>query len=144
MPPGNLLAGELADPGADPDRAGVVPDRFGGIEDQVHEHLLELARIRFDCWKCWVQLELDGYFPRDGSAQEPAEVTSHRGKVHRLDVEPTPSRVSQQLPGERGCALTGHHHIMHQFPRWAQLREDPQRETRVPQYAGEQVVEIVS
>ena len=115
-----------------------------GIDDEVHQDLLDLARIGVD-----------------GSPASPADETSRRmssrtvwrmsfmnsGKnvpeVDRFEEENLFPAEGQEVPGQFPCPFRGVADLFEFFVTWFIRRDFQQKEVRIAQDGGEEVVEIM-
>ena len=93
----------------------VPPLRHGvaGVDHQVHQHLLDLARDRRSRWP------RSGRSIRRRSMSSPISRCSivlrlrdQRVQVEHLRLQHLPAAEGQQLPGQRGGALAGLHDLL--------------------------------
>src|SRR5690606_36872239 len=123
--------------------APAVRDGVAGVDDQVHEDLLELTRVGAGVPKIWgaTQLDIDVLAddPTDHSLDSRHDTVQleHLGLQHLLPAE------CQQLPRQLSGSLGRADHFTQIFFGLITQRLPFQGEIAVRQDDGEQVVEVV-
>ena len=118
--------------------------RVAGVDDEVHQHLLELAAVHLD----GADVRLGAHVDRDVLADQPAEHLVQLGD-ERVDVEERRFHEllpgeAEQLPGEAARGLAGAADLVERLPDRVIGRAGPPSSHPGPaEDHGQQVVEVV-
>ena len=143
-PPQRLVGrGHVPRPRGHGDGPAPLADRLGAVDDQVHQHLLDLAHVGVDERQARVQPRLEPHALRHRHLEQ-RQVLAHEGvHVGGPHHEVPAPRVGQHLPGEVGGPLHRARRLLHVPAGRASLRELLQGQRGVAEDRGEEVVEVV-
>src|SRR5687767_3204563 len=85
----------------------IVPNGLPGVNNQIHDDLLNLCRICLDAGEFFLEVHLQVNQSRYRRTQQGDEISRCRIKVDRLDHEGSLSGVSEQLACQIRGALCG-------------------------------------
>ena len=142
-PARELLGCEVLARRADDHGAGALPDGVGGVQHQIHQHLLELHDVGVHLERLAREVELE----RDASGQRGGEQIGERAgqlrQLHRAHLGRPAPRVREQLLHEPRRALGGLFGVAERFGAVLGRRVARSRIAHARQDHGEQVVEVV-
>ena len=121
--------------------ARAIADRLRGIDQQVHDHLMDLGAVDFDETGVAAEFELNADVAREGSAQEREIFLNQRVQVNNFDHEAALAGIRQHLLGKLRGAFGGQHDVVGDGT--IALRRGFGEKARVAQNADEQIIEIV-
>jgi hypothetical protein len=133
----------LEEAGMDGDRADLVIRGFGGIDDEVHEDLLELGGVG-ECWgEVWLQSVFEGYFLTDGELEELHIFFYELADVEFPESEFGFAGVGEQLAAEVGSVFSGVVDFLEGGVGWAIGGEVEFGEADISDDGSEEVIEVV-
>src|SRR2546425_735978 len=118
--------------------------RVAGVHDQVHDHLLQLARVGPDGPQVGRQRGLERHVRPDQPAQHVVDACDHAVQVEHPRGEDLPAAEGEQLAGERRGPLRGAENLLDVVAARVFAREILPHQLRVPPDRGQHVVEVVS
>jgi hypothetical protein len=114
-----------------------------GVDGEVHEDLLDLARVGLDAAELGIELGGQLHVLADGAPQELVDAR-HRGvEVEDLGLQHLPAREGQELAGERRGLLAGRHDLVEAAAMGGLGGAALEPELSVADDRREQVVEVV-
>src|SRR2546425_258429 len=118
--------------------------RVAGVHDQVHDHLLQLARVGPDGPQVGRQRGLERHVRPAQPAQHVVDACDHAVQVEHPRGEDLPAAEGEQLAGERRGPLRGAENLLDVVAARVFAREILPHQLRVPPDRGQHVVEVVS
>ena len=142
-PQRGVFGRDVADAGRDRHRSTTLADRLGRVDDQVHQHLLQLAHVGVHRRQRGIEARLEPHALRQRDLQQGQVLAHERTNVRGPHHEVPAPRVGEHLAREVGGALDGARRLLDVPAHGAALRQPRKRQRGVPQDRGEQVVEVV-
>ncbi len=125
------------------DDSRLVAERLRGVQDQVHDHLVNLRGVGDNQRHALGQVQLQGCFTRDRQPEQTGGLLNELVEVEMGEHEASPAGVGQHLPAQVGRAFGG---LLDLAQGWPQRGIDwrlGSGQAGVAQDHRQQVVEIV-
>src|ERR1700680_2599979 len=113
------------------------------VHHEVHQHLLELARIGVDRSDFWIERYLELDVLSDQAAKHVLEVADYGVDVHHPRLHHLLPAEREQLSGETGRTVGGSRYLPHIFTAGVGQVDAIQQHGAVTHYHREEVVEVV-
>ena len=125
------------------DQPAAVGHRVAGVDRQVHQHLLDLARVGLDRAGLADGADVELQVLADQAPQHAIELADDGVEIDDARLDDLPAREQQQLAGQGGGALAGALDLLERRPVRMRRRDLAEDDVGVALHDGEQVVEVV-